>query len=133
MTNIGIFRDVFSVLQNPPVFTFLKELLVKKAKEISPAVQSVVGLDARGFLLGPLIALELQIPFVPIRKKGKLPGKVRSFKYALEYGEVGCRPKSRKLNCNSSLFRTLSRFKKGPSGQESGCSSWTTYWPLVAL
>lgn len=48
-----------------------------------------MGLDARGFLLGPIIALELQIPFVPIRKKGKLAGKVRSYKYALEYGEVG--------------------------------------------
>ncbi|ENN71876.1 adenine phosphoribosyltransferase [Dendroctonus ponderosae] len=82
-----LFRDLFSVLQNPPLFALLKELLTKKAQEIAPAVQSVVGLDARGFLLGPLIALELQIPFVPIRKKGKLPGKVRSLKYALEYGE----------------------------------------------
>lgn len=45
-----------------------------------------MGLDARGFLFGFAIAAELGIPFVPIRKKGKLPGKCRSIEYTLEYG-----------------------------------------------
>ncbi|CAH1129963.1 unnamed protein product [Ceutorhynchus assimilis] len=81
------FKDLFSVLQNPPIFAILNEILVKTAKQIQPAVECVVGLESRGFLLAPLIALELQIPFVPIRKKGKLPGKVKSHKYALEYGQ----------------------------------------------
>lgn len=48
----------------------------------------VVGLESRGFLLGPLIALELDVAFVPIRKKGKLPGKLESVDYTLEYGKV---------------------------------------------
>ena len=47
-----------------------------------------VGLDARGFLFGPLLALKLGVGFVPIRKKGKLPGKTVSIAYEKEYGTV---------------------------------------------
>ncbi|XP_030755090.1 adenine phosphoribosyltransferase [Sitophilus oryzae] len=83
-----IFWDLFSILSNPSASTLLKEILIDTAKTICPPVEVVVGLDARGFLLGPLISLELNIPFVPIRKKGKLPGKVQSYKYELEYGEA---------------------------------------------
>ncbi|KAJ8943387.1 hypothetical protein NQ314_009756 [Rhamnusium bicolor] len=65
-----LFWDVFSVLQNPEIFGLLKEVLVQTVKEIQPPVDCVVALDARGFLFGPLISLELKVPFVPIRKKG---------------------------------------------------------------
>lgn len=51
-------------------------------------VDLIVGLDSRGFLFGPMICIELGKPFLPIRKKGKLPGKVIQQKYTLEYGEV---------------------------------------------
>jgi len=47
----------------------------------------VVGLEARGFLFGPSLALRLGAAFVPVRKKGKLPGKTTSAKYTKEYGE----------------------------------------------
>jgi len=47
----------------------------------------VVGLDARGFLLGPIIALRLGASFVPVRKKGKLPGECTSADYEKEYGK----------------------------------------------
>ncbi|KAK2577261.1 hypothetical protein KPH14_003401 [Odynerus spinipes] len=46
------------------------------------------GLDSRGFLLGPMICTEIEKPFLPIRKKGKLPGKVARQSYNLEYGEA---------------------------------------------
>jgi adenine phosphoribosyltransferase len=49
-------------------------------------VDVIVGLEARGFILGSAIAYKLNIPFVPIRKKGKLPGKTVAYKYDLEYG-----------------------------------------------
>lgn len=46
----------------------------------------VLGIESRGFLIGPLIALRLNLPFSPIRKKGKLPGELHSVDYELEYG-----------------------------------------------
>jgi len=49
-------------------------------------IDVVVGLDARGFLLGPLIALRIGAAFVPVRKKGKLPGVCKIVEYAKEYG-----------------------------------------------
>ena len=51
---------------------------------------SVAGLDARGFLIGPLVAHECSKSFVPVRKGGKLPGKTISMKSTKEYGEVCC-------------------------------------------
>ena len=51
-------------------------------------IDKVVGLEARGFIIGGAIAHQLSIGFVPIRKKGKLPGAVISEEYKLEYGEA---------------------------------------------
>ena len=51
-------------------------------------VDVIVGLEARGFVFGPMIAQKLKTAFVPIRKKGKLPGETSSVTYKLEYGEV---------------------------------------------
>lgn len=53
-----------------------------------PKIDVVVGLDARGFLLGPILALRLGAAFVPVRKGGKLPGAVEVAKYEKEYGIV---------------------------------------------
>lgn len=65
----------------------MTEVLLDHLKEINK-FDVIVGLDARGFLFGPLLALQLSIPFVPIRKKGKLPGEVSQASYTLEYGTV---------------------------------------------
>lgn len=51
-------------------------------------IDAIVGLDARGFLLGPIIALRLGAAFVPVRKKGKLPGQTVQAEYQKEYGTV---------------------------------------------
>lgn len=66
--------------------TAIRDLLVERIKKSATKIDAIVGLDARGFLFGFTISAELGIPFVPIRKKGKLPGKCRSFEYTLEYG-----------------------------------------------
>ena len=50
--------------------------------------EAIAGLEARGFLIGPPCALKLGVPFVPIRKNGKLPGDLAKISYTLEYGEV---------------------------------------------
>jgi adenine phosphoribosyltransferase len=54
----------------------------------SKKIDVVVGLDARGFLIGPVIALRIGAAFVPVRKKGKLPGQCVTATYEKEYGAV---------------------------------------------
>ncbi|KAF5292338.1 hypothetical protein FQA39_LY03372 [Lamprigera yunnana] len=82
-----IFRDIFSVLRKPDVAAVLYNVLIEKAKSIQPVIECIAALDSRGFLFGTIIARELNIPFVPIRKKGKLPGSIKSVHYKLEYKE----------------------------------------------
>ncbi|CAG5121283.1 unnamed protein product [Candidula unifasciata] len=81
-----LFRDIFPLFRDPSVFNDLIDLLYDTIKESSPGVQCIVGLESRGFLFGPLLAQKLGVPFVPIRKKGKLPGDLVSVTYDLEYG-----------------------------------------------
>lgn len=75
-------------MQQPEAFKILMELLCDRAKAIQPPVDAVIGLDSRGFLFAPMIALDLNLPFVAVRKKGKLPGKTKKVTYDLEYGQV---------------------------------------------
>jgi len=51
-------------------------------------VEVIVGLDARGFIFGSLVAQQMSLPFVPVRKEGKLPGETIKAAYTLEYAEV---------------------------------------------
>jgi len=80
-----LFRDIFPVLRNPSIANDLYDLLYNAATEI-PKVECVVGLEARGFLFGPILAQRLNVPFVPLRKAGKLPGVTEKITYSLEYG-----------------------------------------------
>ncbi|KAF2894970.1 hypothetical protein ILUMI_11203 [Ignelater luminosus] len=82
-----LFKDIFSVLREPKVFSVLCDILCKHVKSLPSKIEYVTALDSRGFLFGPIIALDQQVPFVPIRKKGKLPGDICSASYKLEYGE----------------------------------------------
>lgn len=82
------FSDIFSVLKNPPAFKALNDLLLDHVKAVKPKIQAVLALDSRGFLFGPTLALQLGVPFVPIRKKGKLPGNVNQVSFEKEYGVV---------------------------------------------
>ncbi len=80
------FRDITPLLQDPRVFRVLIDAFVHRymAPEMRPDV--VAGLDARGFILGAVVAYELNVGFVPIRKKGKLPFTTVEETYELEYG-----------------------------------------------
>jgi adenine phosphoribosyltransferase len=79
-----MFRDVTSVLQDHEAFTACIEQL--KAQFHGMTFDKVVGTEARGFLFGAPLALEMGIGFVPVRKPGKLPREVISESYELEYG-----------------------------------------------
>lgn len=80
------FRDIFSALLDGKICTLIRDLLVEHVRNSNVKVDAIVGLDARGFLFGFALAAELGLPFVPIRKRGKLPGKCLSHEYSLEYG-----------------------------------------------
>jgi len=80
-----IFRDITTLLLDPKAFKEICQIFyIRYANE---KVDKIVGIDARGFLFGSVLAYELGIGFVPIRKKGKLPYKTISESYTLEYGE----------------------------------------------
>ncbi|MDO5620075.1 MAG: adenine phosphoribosyltransferase [Paracoccus sp. (in: a-proteobacteria)] len=81
-----IFRDVTTLFADARGFRMaIDQLLHPYAGE---RIDKVVGLEARGFILGGAVAHQLTTGFVPIRKKGKLPGTVISEAYTLEYGEA---------------------------------------------
>lgn len=81
------FRDITPLLIDPVAFGAVVDGLVALAGEAGP-VDAVLGIEARGFLFGPLIALRLGVGFVPVRKAGKLPSTSLSTSYDLEYGSA---------------------------------------------
>lgn len=81
-----IFRDITPLLQNPRTLRVLVDCFVHRYMNTGLSV--VAGIDARGFILGAIVAYELNLGFVPIRKKGKLPFTTVAEEYALEYGNA---------------------------------------------
>ena len=81
-----LFRDVTTLFADPRGFRMAVDQMLHPYT--GQRIDKVVGLEARGFILGGAIAHQLGCGFVPIRKKGKLPGAVISEEYKLEYGEA---------------------------------------------
>lgn len=79
-----IFRDVTSILQDADGLALAIDLMQEKLKDVE--FDLVVGPESRGFIFGVPIAYNLHKPFIPVRKKGKLPCETASVKYELEYG-----------------------------------------------
>ena len=81
-----MFRDITPLLSNPRVFRVLIDQFVHRYFDTRPS--AVAGLDARGFIIGSVLAYELNVGFVPIRKQGKLPFTTVAESYELEYGSA---------------------------------------------
>ncbi|KIY73682.1 adenine phosphoribosyltransferase [Cylindrobasidium torrendii FP15055 ss-10] len=87
-----VFLDIFPLLRDPVAFEalithFLFHLTSSTIPKLNGGkIDVVVGLDARGFLFGPILAMRLGAAFVPVRKAGKLPGECVSVTYEKEYG-----------------------------------------------
>ena len=80
------FLDITTIMNNADYFQEVFNMLLEMAKEVKPDV--IVGLEARGYFFAPALALALHVPFVPIRKAGKLPYSTYKATYQLEYGEA---------------------------------------------
>lgn len=78
------FRDITPLLQDPKTLRILVEHFM--FRYMDQKIDLVAGIDARGFIIGAILAHQLNVGFVPIRKKGKLPFKTVSVDYELEYG-----------------------------------------------
>jgi len=79
-----MFRDVTTLFNNPDAF---KSMIISFEKEWQhKEIQYIAGIDARGFIIGGALALDMGVGFVPVRKKGKLPYETIKEDYALEYG-----------------------------------------------
>ncbi|WP_419214114.1 adenine phosphoribosyltransferase [Maribacter sp. X9] len=79
-----IFKDITLLLQNPIALKNAADALVTFLT--NQAIDKVVGMESRGFIFGPILAERLNAGFVPIRKPGKLPSRIISETYDLEYG-----------------------------------------------
>jgi len=79
-----MFRDITTLLQDGQGLKDVVEAFVERYRDSK--IDVVAGIDARGFIIGGVLAHELGVGFVPIRKKGKLPYETESVSYELEYG-----------------------------------------------
>ena len=79
-----LFQDITSITDNKLLFKEVVDEISKYVKKNK--FTKIAAVEARGFIFGSAVSYKTEIPFVPIRKKGKLPGKVLKQKYKLEYG-----------------------------------------------
>jgi adenine phosphoribosyltransferase len=78
------FRDICPILADPQLMSRVVQAASDHARKCN--AQAIIGIESRGFLVGVPSALNLGLPFIPARKKGKLPGELLRAEYALEYG-----------------------------------------------
>lgn len=81
-----IFKDITPLLANPSARTSVVKTIA--AHFADQHIEAVAAVEARGFIFGSLLANELNVPFIPVRKSGKLPYKKLSEEYSLEYGNA---------------------------------------------
>ena len=80
------FKDITTLLLDTRLSNEIVDAFIERLKE--KQIDAIVGVESRGFLFGFLLANKMGIPFVPIRKAGKLPAETLKFKYDLEYGSA---------------------------------------------
>lgn len=81
-----VFKDITPLVKDPAALKLAVHQLVQPF--LGREITAVAGMEARGFIFGSLVAWELGIPFIPLRKPGKLPYNVQSVSYDLEYGSA---------------------------------------------
>lgn len=84
-----VFKDIMPMLADATCLRLAIDSFAALCRELPGGPPDrIVGIDARGFLFGAAVAYNLGVGFIPVRKKGKLPGKTETLAYTLEYGEA---------------------------------------------
>jgi len=81
-----LFKDITPVLADAALCKAIVEGFADQLR--SKKIDGIVGIESRGFLFGMMLAQQFNVPFLPVRKKGKLPFKTYSYEYTLEYGSA---------------------------------------------
>ncbi|MCO6500180.1 MAG: adenine phosphoribosyltransferase [Vicingus serpentipes] len=81
-----IFKDITPILLDPQLTRDVVNEIAENVKDLK--LDAVAGIESRGFWFGIMLANQLNVPFIPMRKKGKLPYKTVSYSYDLEYGSA---------------------------------------------
>ena len=103
-----LFYDLFSILKDVELHqktfeiavTLIQNFLIESNQEIN----AIVGLESRGFLIGLVLADKLKVPFVPVRKRNKLPGNILKVNYVTEYSQDQLELQADSLNENSKVL-----------------------------
>lgn len=81
-----LFKDIMPIMQDPQLCEAITEAFCDQIRPLE--IDALCAIESRGFFFGPIICQKLNIPFIPIRKKGKLPGDTITYSYELEYGSA---------------------------------------------
>ena len=81
-----VFKDITPILKSPQLCNGIIDAFVEKLGDTR--IDVVAGVESRGFLFGLILAMRLDVPFIPVRKVGKLPYTTKQKKYELEYGDA---------------------------------------------
>lgn len=81
-----VFKDITPVLQDIALFNDIISEMAEQFKD--KKIDKIAGIESRGFIFGMPLSVKMNIPFIPIRKKGKLPAKTIAMNYDLEYGQA---------------------------------------------
>jgi adenine phosphoribosyltransferase len=95
-----IFKDITPLVKDPAALRYAVHQLLHPF--LDRDITAIAGMEARGFIFGSLVAWELGLPFIPLRKPGKLPYDVQSVSYDLEYGSAA-------LEAHTDAFETTDR------------------------
>ncbi|MBC8495990.1 adenine phosphoribosyltransferase [archaeon] len=97
-----MFRDITTLLKDPEGFREMNRLFYERYKDTD--IVAVVGVEARGFIMGAVLADKMGVSFIPIRKKGKLPPEVVTEEYQKEYGPDIIEIKKNAINPGSKVL-----------------------------
>jgi len=112
-----IFKDITPLLKDPAALKFTVKQLALPFLDSN--ITAIAGMEARGFIFGSLVANELQLPFIPLRKPGKLPYDKKSVSYDLEYGSASLEVHSDALDKNDRVLLIDDLLATGGTAQAS--------------